>query len=200
MIEAILFDIGNVLVRFDYDKAVRGLGRDSDATLPEIREALERYHADHETGRISSVEYAQKVCEKISYKGSQVAFREVYSDIFTVNKPMWDFVAALPSGIRRLLFSNTSEIHQNWLFSWYPSFAEFHGGVYSWSALGMKPDEPIYHRALEMLSLPPEKVAYIDDLPANIETGRRLGLRAIAYHPDRHEEFLKDTSALEWAR
>lgn len=196
MIEAILFDIGNVLARFDFEKAVRGLARDSAAPPEEIRAVLDHYHPDHETGRLSSEEYAQKVCAKISYQGSQLTFREVYCDIFTVHEPMWDFIATLPAGIRRVLFSNTSEFHQDWLFAWHPAFAGFHDGVYSWSALCMKPDESIYRQALEKLGLPPEKVAYIDDLPANIETGRRMGLQAFAYHPDRHADFLNEAAAL----
>lgn len=196
MIEAILFDIGNVLLRFDFNLAAQALAAHSRLPAPEIRAVLDDLHTPHESGGISSDEFIVEAMKRMGCAAPKEVFLEAFTGIFTPNEPMWEFDRALRGKVRRVLFSNTSRIHQEHVFAFYPEFQTMDGGVYSWTAKCMKPDEGIYLQALALLNLPPERVAYIDDLLPNIETGRRLGLRCLHYHPDRHAEFLREAAAL----
>jgi epoxide hydrolase-like predicted phosphatase len=47
-----------------------------------------------------------------------------------------------------------------------------------------KPNAEIYKRVLQRLDVLPEEAVFIDDLPANIEAARALGMSAIHYTPD----------------
>lgn len=46
----------------------------------------------------------------------------------------------------------------------------------------IKPDERIYHLALERLGVGPEEVVFLDDRLVNVEAARRLGMYAIHFN------------------
>lgn len=49
-----------------------------------------------------------------------------------------------------------------------------------------KPDPVIYRRALERLAVEPSEAAFVDDLWANVEAARRLGMTGIRFRGPRH--------------
>ena len=190
MIRAFLFDIGNVLVRFDYGRVFRRLEAMAGAERVAVAEPVIRgMGPELESGRLTAEAFVDRAVDLLGPTVTAERFREVFNDIFTANEPMHAAVESLRGRVPLHLFSNTSELHERHLFERFPVFDRFDGGFYSWRAGCMKPDEAFYHLALETLGLPPEAVAYVDDLPDNAATGRRLGLVTHAYHPDRHEAF-----------
>lgn len=191
MIRAVLFDIGNVLVRFGFQRAAAHMAPDSSLDASAIQQVLDRWHPDHESGRIRPDEFVENVMRDIGYRAGAEAFRLAFCDIFTANGPMWEVVRTLKSrGLRLCLFSNTSALHRDWLFRQFPDFALFDDAVFSWEAGCLKPDDGMFRCALDILRLPPEQIAYIDDLAPNTDRGRELGFVTFPYHPDRHPEFL----------
>lgn len=55
------------------------------------------------------------------------------------------------------------------------------GGVSSWEEKCTKPDEKIYRILLERYQLIPSECVFIDDKTENIETARKLGMHAVKY-------------------
>jgi 2-haloacid dehalogenase len=45
----------------------------------------------------------------------------------------------------------------------------------------IKPDRRIYQRFFETFSIDPAKAIFVDDLPPNAETARKLGMHAIVF-------------------
>ena len=190
MIRAFLFDIGNVLVRFDYGRVFRRLEAMAGAERVAAAEPVIRgMGPDLESGRLTADAFVARAVDLLGPAVTAERFREVFNDIFTANEPMHTAVELLRGRVPLHLFSNTSELHERHLFEHFPVFGQFDGGFYSWRAGCMKPDEAFYHAALGTLGLPPEAIAYVDDLPDNAATGRRLGLVTHAYDPDRHDAF-----------
>lgn len=199
MIRAVLCDIGNVLVTFDFAKAMHRAAAQADATAEEISALVHSLLSDHETGRISSPEFLRTVAERTGYRGSMDELRTAYCEIFSPNPQAWPLIDALRTAVPVYLFSNTSEAHQDYLFSEYDVFQRIDGGVYSWSAGSMKPDRPIYEAALQLTGCAPEELAYLDDLAPNLEAGRALGIHAIRYDardPQSHAEACAALAAL----
>ncbi len=58
---------------------------------------------------------------------------------------------------------------------------EMDGGILSWKEKVIKPDPTIYRLLLERYSLLPEESVFIDDLPVNVEAGRKLGIHGIVF-------------------
>lgn len=189
MPRALLFDIGNVLVRFDFSPAAQKFASLSRATAQEVLSLLAPFKDDLESGRIADDDFIAQSVERIGFRGTREDFVQIWGDIFTANEPMIARVKQLSGQIPLYLFSNTSGLHKAWLFEKFDVFGLFAGGIYSHEARCMKPHEPFFHGAINAFGLDPGQTLYIDDLPDNIATGRRLGFQCHQYHPDRHEDF-----------
>lgn len=197
MPRALLFDIGNVLVRFDFSPAAQKFASLSRATAQEVLSLMAPFKDDLESGRIADEDFITQSVERIGFRGTREDFVQIWGDIFTANDPMIARVKQLSGQMPLYLFSNTSGLHKAWLFEKFDVFGLFAGGIYSHEAHCMKPHEPIFHQAINAFGLEPERTLYIDDLPDNIATGRRLGFQCHQYHPDRHEEFEPALTAFE---
>lgn len=193
---AFLFDIGNVLVRFDFTTAIQRFAKLSAANEADIQRFISPFKDDLESGNISDADFMAQSMERIGFRGTTEDFIAIWGDIFTENEPMIALVKSLAGKHPLYLLSNTSGLHKAWLFEHFDVFRMFNGGIYSHEAQCMKPHEPIYRMVLEQYQLDPTKTFYIDDLPDNIITGQRLGLVCHHYSPDQHRAL--EDAVQEW--
>lgn len=197
MPDAYLFDIGNVIIRFDFTISARKLAARSNATAEEIIERVGPLTIDLELGKVDPESFVAEASRRIGYTGEATWFHQVFADIFELNSPMVAFIESLRAEGRPLyLLSNTNGIHAPFFEATYPVFGLFDGRVYSHEVGMMKPDPAIYELVTERLSLDPARTIYIDDLPANCEAGAKAGFRSVTYAPDRHDEFLEAVARL----
>lgn len=186
-----LFDIGRVLLDFHFEPSLAGLLPDGVADPAERLARLLARKDDFEAGRIGTDEYIDWAIGVLEADVTPERFREAWRRIFTPNEPMWEVVRRLHGdGHRLILFSNTNAIHCPWIFEEYPRFSMFHDAVLSFEAGAIKPQPEIYRHAIERHGLEPAATRYIDDLPENIDTGRRFGFRS-------HEYLMRDHGAFE---
>ena len=189
-----LFDIGKVLLDFDFESSLRNLlppGTSDDEVNDRLTRLLERKD-DFEGGHIPPEEYIPWALGILGEEMDHQAFIHAWQNIFTPNEAMWRVVEKLHTdGHRLILFSNTNAIHCPWIFETYDIFRRFEGGVLSFEVGAIKPEEKIYRHAIDTHGLTPSETLYVDDLPANIETGNRFGFRTHQYELTRHAEFEK---------
>jgi putative hydrolase of the HAD superfamily len=191
VIRAFLFDIGNVLVRFDFGAAYRALAplsgiQHSSELLARIEEVKLRY----EDGQVSRADFLGKVFDFLEFRGSEEDFIAAWQGIFTPNEPMIRLVRSLHGRFPLFLLSNTNCMHVEGLFRDFDVFSLFSGGTYSHVARASKPERRIFEIACAEHGLAPESTFFIDDLPANIGTAQQLGFLTHQYHPDQHEALL----------
>lgn len=190
MNRALLFDIGNVLLRFDFSTAARRFAELSAVSADEVLTRLAIFKSELESGRISDDEFVSHSTELIGFRGTRDQFAEIWGNIFTENEPMTGLVQRLAGKMPLYLFSNTNGLHKTWFMSRFGVFSHFDGGVFSHEIRHMKPDEGFYRTAIEQFRLDPAQTFYIDDLAENIATGERLGFVT-------HRYDFRDHAALE---
>jgi putative hydrolase of the HAD superfamily len=191
MIRAFLFDIVNVLVRFDFSRALRAVAELSDvADETEALQKIDSIKLDYEDGRMPRVDFLHRAFEILGYRGTEAQFIAAWQGIFSENEPMTALVQELHGKFPLFLLSNTNDMHVEGLFRDFPVFQRFNGATYSHEAGASKPHRPIYEIACRQHGLEPHTTFFIDDLAANIATARELGFRAHHYHHDRHSELL----------
>ncbi len=185
-----LFDIGKVLLDFDFETSLRKF---LPSNHPDPAAALETLLArkdEFEAGQISTENYTRWALETLDSDVSTEVFHHAWRNIFTPNPPMWETVRKLhTAGHRLILFSNINGIHSPWIFENFPEFSLFHGAVLSYEVGAIKPQTEIYQHAIDKYSLVPENTLYIDDLPANIATGQQLGFQTHPYDLKNHPAF-----------
>lgn len=191
MIRAFLFDIGNVILRFDFTIALRRLSVQTDTADPtDLLTRLEPVKFMLEDGQIDRASFLRGAIDVLRYRGSEADFVSAFEDIFHENTPMSDLIARLRPNYPLYLLSNTNDIHVDFFTRRYPVFQNFCGGVYSHKVRASKPNPEIYRIACRQLGIAPESTFFIDDLLPNIETARSLGFRTHHYHHERHSELL----------
>lgn len=184
-----LFDIGNVILKFDFSIASDRLLKQMTGSPGNLLDPLEELKVDHESGRIDDETFISQTIELLGFTGTRDEFSRIWCDIFEANEPMSDVIRRLGAdGNRLYLISNTSGLHKDFFFGAFPVFECFEGGVYSHTSRSMKPDRQIYLTAFDAFELDPGETIYFDDHVENIEAGKRLGLRSIHYDHTRHDE------------
>ena len=193
MIRAFLFDIGNVLLKFDFSLVLRAVAALSDvADEIEVLARIDRIKWSYEDGQIDRGTFLRGVFDVLGYRGAESEFISAWEQIFTPNPPMFALVEELAPRFPLYLLSNTSEIHRDYVFRTYDIFQRFSGGTYSYAARTSKPGREIFEAACRAHALDPGTTFFIDDLLPNIETARALGFIAHHYHPEDHEALRQD--------
>ncbi len=193
---AIIFDIGNVIVRFDYQLALNGLSGQSEKSPHDVKAALEDLKELYEQGGMDRATFLSAVRKEIHYRGSDADLERIWKEIFTINEPMATLVKALHGRYPLYLLSNTSDLHIEYVTTEYPIFVHFKDGVYSHEAKMTKPNPAIFKHATDRFGVDPARTIYIDDLKANIDAALAHGLVAIHYDPDAHSAFEKRLRSL----
>lgn len=189
MIRAFLFDIGNVLVRFDFSRAIRAVAGHSD--FADESDALHRIEAvklAYEDGQVIRADFLREAFALLGYRGTEAQFITAWQGIFSANEPMIALVRRLHGAFPLFLLSNTNDMHVEGLFRDFDVFGLFTGATYSHEAKASKPHRTIYEIACRSHSLDPRTTFFIDDLAANIATAGELHFQTHHYHHDRHDE------------
>lgn len=182
-----LFDIGNVLLSFDFEPALSSLkGPNPDpSALEKIIEAKDPFEA----GQTSISEYLAFVSPLLDFQGSPEDFYKAWNSIFTPIPATWELLKSLSSkGHRIILFSNINPIHAPYLLETHDVFEYADKAAFSFELGAIKPEKAFFTRAFEAFDIIPEDTIYIDDLPQNIDMGKQLGLHSFCYDYNKHSE------------
>jgi len=190
-IRAILFDVGNVLLRFDFSICLKALAAQSEIADPLATFArFDQVKAAYEDGQIDRPAFLRAVFDVLNYRGTEADFIAAWENIFEPNEQIFPLVAKLGERYPLYLLSNTNDIHREFFMRRWPVFQHFTGGTFSDVARASKPNRTIYEIACRDLKLEPATTFFIDDLLPNIETARALGFHTHHYHHERHPELL----------
>jgi putative hydrolase of the HAD superfamily len=188
-IDALIFDIGNVVIAFDWQEAEsRFLARSRKGTKL-LREELKELIAGFEVGEISQEVFVAIATRTTGFQGDGREFIAIWNSVFRPNPPMERSIGRLKTNFPLFLLSNTSEPHLEYLQRNFEILEQFVDGVYSFRAKCAKPDQKIFQVAINQFGVTPESTLYIDDLAANVHAALGLGFPAIQYDLREHAEF-----------
>ena len=196
MVEAIIFDIGNVLLRFDFSLVTQRIAPFCAADALNIHSLLEPLKVELESGRMDGETFLQEASLIIGYTGGRSLFRSAWQEIFTPIEATHHLVNQLHGTLPLFLLSNTNDLHAEYFLSRYPVFAHFQSAVYSHECGLMKPAASIYAHALGKFGLRAEQVFFIDDLAPNVAAARASGWRTHHYREDAHDLLLAELTSL----
>ena|GEM_PF-78628 len=178
-VKAFLFDLGNVLVRFDHMAAARKITEGTGAAPEKLFEMFfeSPLVVEHDTGRISTQQFYEEVSRHIGMKIPYERFLEVWNDIFVADEAMSRLVGRLLEEYPCYLISNTNRPHFEYLRRFCPVLERLNGWILSYEVGHLKPNPAIYHRALEIARLPPSEIFYVDDRDDLIQAAHSMGFQ-----------------------
>lgn len=183
MIKNVIFDIGRVLIEFEWEQYLRGLFDAQTAKI--VSDAMWGTEAWNELDRnvlsmdevmalfiANAPDYAEQIREAVRKMGGCAGMKPYAID----------WVKELKSkGYRVYYLSNYFE----YLMRERPDVLEFtnymDGGIFSWQEHIIKPDPEIYRRLMQRYQLKPEECVFIDDSPKNIAAANALGIHGVLF-------------------
>lgn len=175
---AVAFDIGKVLLDFDFLRAGQALSPLSDLTPLQIRELIDQSPLLHrfETGRMNARQFYDEVRQLSGYTGTFEEFGPAFAAIFTEIVEMTALLAEFRRRhIPAYIFSNTNELAVQYMLQHYPFMSGFDGYILSYKVGAMKPHAPIYDALERMSGLSGAELFYLDDRPENVAAGAARG-------------------------
>src|SRR4051812_7867272 len=112
-IQTIVFDLGKVLLDFDYGLAAQRIGRTCRLSFDEMRTVLSGPSLlyPYETGLTTKAEFFEQICTATGYGGTIDDFSRDFCDIFTPIEPMVALQSQLRAkGYPSFIFSNTNDM------------------------------------------------------------------------------------------
>lgn len=187
MIRNIVFDMGNVIIRFDRDAFIDRFGVTEEERKILLREIfLSPEWVMMDRGTLTDEQAADILCPRVP---------EHLRDIARKLIGFWDRPILEIEGIEPLieelkgkgygiyLLSNAS-CRQPDYWQRVPASRFFDGTLISYSVKLVKPMPEIYEKFFETFSLDRRECFFIDDSPANIEASLYVGMPGAVFHND----------------
>jgi putative hydrolase of the HAD superfamily len=195
--QAVVFDLGKVLLDFDYSKVAAKMLRHCELSREKIIKVVNQSPLLHrfETGLMSSSEFFQEVKGACKFRGEFEHFEPIFADIFSPILEMIDLHTRLRKReVPTYIFSNTNEIAIRHIRATYPFFENFTGYIFSYQHRSMKPEAAIYEIVERVTKRRGAELLYIDDRLENIEQGRERRWNSI--HHQTPKETIRQVQGL----
>ncbi len=184
MIKNVVFDIGNVVTRWDPQLICRRTFGDAHAT-PEFASGIFR----HPIWRsLNKGELTEEEAKHAFHKEHGHSLDQLTTMFFHV-KDTQDLVDGTVEMMERLiaaeyrLFALTDNVKEieAYLRNRYDFWRHFDGVINSATVGCLKPSEEIYSHLLDGFDLTPEHTVFMDDMPHNVDGARAMNMHAIQF-------------------
>ena len=184
MINTVIFDIGGVLVDFDWEGFIHRMFPGRRELIAELDEAV---WGNRRWDRLDAGDDPEEVFTDIiaHAPGHESELRKVFANVGDTLKkrpatPVW-LKDVKSRGYRVLYLSNYSR----YVMSCNPDVLDFlplmDGGIFSCDVRMIKPNREIYEALAVKYNLVPSECVFIDDLERNVKAGRDFGYHAIQF-------------------
>lgn len=190
----IIFDIGNVILKYDPLNFLLDEYKD----IIKITERYELIFKSKEWIEFDRGTLSYEKGSEILSKNSNISKKEIlyllnnwkYKGLIEIESTR-KFIEILKENdeLKLYLLSNFHEDTFNYIKEKYPIFDKFDGDVISYQYHYIKPERKIYEILLDKYKLNPKDTIFIDDSKANINKAKELGIKGILY---KNEENLVD--------
>jgi FMN phosphatase YigB (HAD superfamily) len=185
MIKTVIFDLGKVIVPFDFSRGYRAMSALSDHSPEEIRarivstDLVRRF----ESGHVEAEAFVEQLCGILEAPIGYDQFCEAWSSIFLPETLIPDkLLEAISQRYRLLLLSNTNALHFRMIRKNYPLLRHFDDYVLSYEVGAMKPEARIYEEAIARAQCAPQECFFTDDIAEYVAGARRAGIDAVQFH------------------
>jgi len=182
--QALIFDLGKVLIGFDFQRAYDRMEPLCGHPIAEIRRRVGATGLvpKLEAGQIASQDFVAQIGAVLGVSFDYRQFCELWSSIFLPGTLVPEtLIAGLKKRYPLVLLSNTNQMHFEMLERTYPILGHFERRVLSHEVGAMKPSPLIYQRAVELTGFRAEECFFTDDIPEYVAGARLLGIDAVQF-------------------
>ena len=188
MIKNLVFDFGNVLVRYEPEYMVSQYVSDPDDKRLLAEVLFDRLYWDAlDEGTITDEEVVRFSCERLPERLHSVC-REIYYN-WGRHLPempgMWELVRRVKReyGMRIYLLSNIGSLFASFEHL-FPIFDEMEDRIFSALVGHVKPNRDMFEYLIERTGIDPSETLFIDDARRNIDGASAVGIKGYLFDGD----------------
>lgn len=183
-ISVVVFDLGNVLIPFDYNRILISLDKIENGLGAKFYNKYKNnyhIHRQYEKWELSDNEFLDIMMDWTDHKVDRIEFCKIYSDLFEINEYTVSLLPKLKNKYMLILLSNTNEIHRKYGYGDYKFLNHFEKKFLSHEVGAIKPEQEIYKAVTDYTGELPEKHLFIDDIADYVEGAKSAGWQAIQF-------------------
>jgi len=187
VIKTVIFDLGKVIVPFDFKRGYRALSELCGCAPEEIPKRIGATDlvTRFECGRLPPEEFVAELCGILSLRMEYDHFCEIWSSIFLPETLIGErLVEGIGRRHRLLLLSNTNAIHFRMIRESYPLLRHFDEYVLSYEVGAMKPSPRIYQEAIARARCEPAECFFTDDIAEYVAAAKVAGIDAVQFESE----------------
>ena len=181
--DALLFDLGQVVFRIDFTKALACWAGHAGCPPADIaaRFVRDETYRHHEIGKVSDEAYFDSLRRALGITISHDQFLEGWNAIFAGEiDGIAPLLARAAQHFPLYVFSNTNRPHVDYFTKTYADTLKPFRELYLSSTIGMrKPDAAAFDHVVQAIGKPASRILFFDDLAENVEGARARGLKAV---------------------
>lgn len=190
-IEAIIFDLGGVILNLDYDLTINAFKRLGENQFEHLYSQAnqDKIFDAFEIGSISAKEFVNYLSNLLPSSVSDQQIIDAWNSML-LNLPSkrLELLMELNNRLKLFLFSNTNELHFDAFTNYFKANFQkndlledyFIKTYYSHVVGERKPNKSAFELVLKENNLSPEKVLFIDDSEQHIKGAQEVGIKT--YH------------------
>jgi FMN phosphatase YigB (HAD superfamily) len=181
--EALLFDLGGVVIDIDFGRAIRAWQPISRLSCAELEGAFrfDAQYEQHERGEIAASAYFDHLASSLELTGSHEQIADGWNAIY---------VGEIAETIRMIrlaraklpvfAFTNTNSTHQAAWSRMFPAVPKSFDRIFASHELGCrKPERRAFELVGQSIGISLDSVMFFDDLLANVEGAEAAGLQSV---------------------
>lgn len=181
--QALLFDLGGVLIDIDFDRALRAWAPHS--ALPfevmKSRYKFDTTYERHERGEISAAAYFQHLADTLQLTAPAAEIERGWNAIFIREiEPTLRCVQAARQRLPCYAFSNTNATHMAAWSAQFPRVVQAFDRVFVSHQMGLRKPEPAaFAHIARAIGVAAEATLFFDDLLENVQAAQAAGLQVV---------------------
>jgi HAD superfamily hydrolase (TIGR01509 family) len=173
----LLFDLGNVLVRFEPDRFTSVLGLDAHDARHHYENKMRELTNRYESGGCTTSEYFASLSAFLQNRFDEATLKEAFLSVLTDPIPgMEEVVREATARVPAAVVSNTNEAHFSSVLPRVPALRHLPKRYLSYQIGVIKPSQEFYQFILRNEKVQPNEMLFIDDVRQNISAAEQAGM------------------------
>jgi len=180
----VLFDLGDVLARFDPAPRWAEYARRSGITPAEVvaRLSTDGFWQDTDRGRYSADEMERRICDLLGCRFSRAELLRLQAAAFTLRPEVLRIAARVATHSRVGVLTNNAPLLKEALPIHLPELARaFDPILYSFEFGHVKPERALFEAVTARLALLPREIFFVDDQEGHVAAARAAGWGALRF-------------------
>jgi epoxide hydrolase-like predicted phosphatase len=182
-IRAVCFDLGGVIIRTEYQAPRERLAERLNMTYEDLNRLVFESDSSRKAslGAITTDEHWDAVARRLGRPVSEAqTIREEFFAGDLIDRDLLRFIRSIRPWHKTCAISNAWPDMRSYLVE--NKFDDAFDTLVISAEVGvMKPELKIYRIALEQLKVKSNEAVFVDDMPANVEAARTLGMQGILF-------------------